>query len=82
MAGGPPIAPERPVPQACRSRLSHLGESMAAPVRGTSLRAATLPLLLRQTGDQASSNFSMRSVSASPSRVHSWNAGSACIVSI
>ena len=30
----------------------------------------------------ASSNFAMTSVSASPSRVHSWNAGSAIIVSL
>lgn len=60
---------------ACRSLLSQLARAMSGPMAPAGLPRG-------RAGNQTSSNLSMTSVSASPSRVHSWNAGSAIIVSM
>lgn len=53
------------------------------PNRGLEeLLARARPAAAVSPSDQASSNLAMTSVSASPSRVHSWNAGNAIMVSM
>lgn len=60
------------------ARVSHATVDVWNP----SAASGTQPAASFGTGGQASSNFAMTRVSASPSRVHSWNAGSAIIVSM
>jgi len=67
------------VSQAGRSRGDPPPAANFRPMSAAGRHAASS---LGQPGDQASSNLAITSVSASPSRVHSWNAGSAIIVSI
>lgn len=77
------VRPERLISPGMSQAVSQLPDPTAlahcspeGPPAGSRPAAAVTPC------DQASSNLAMTSVSASPSRVHSWNAGSAIIVSM